>query len=78
MDKKLINKDLIQSKNQVQSKSESETQTKDMVQVKNNKSSSSHDEFFKESYSEPELVRELLSFIFPLRGLFTNEGITLE
>ena len=69
MDKKLINKDLTQNKNQVQSKSESEAQTKDMVQVKNNKSFSSHDEFFKESYSEPELVRELLSFIFSTKEL---------
>ena len=40
-----------------------------MVQVKNNKSSSSHDEFFKESYSEPELVRELLSIIFSKKEL---------
>ena len=49
MDKKLINKDITQSKNQVQSKSESETQTQSKaqtsskVQVKNNKSYSSHD-----------------------------------
>ena len=75
MDKKLINKNLIQSKsesetqmsNKVQGKTKAQTSSN--VQVQSNKSSSSHDEFFKDSYSEPQLVRELLSFIFSTKEL---------
>ena len=43
-------------------------QTSSKVQVKNKKSSS-HDNFFKDFYSKPPLVRELLSFIFSKKEL---------
>ena len=63
MTKKLINKDIIQSKVQVQSKSESETQTKDTVQVKTKKPFI-HDTFFKDVYSKPKYSLDIFRLVF--------------